>query len=267
MSSSAGVILNGVQLTAGESRIAAAILETHAGKIELDWPMIAEKAGHKTPKTARDGWRLVRIKANLNTDAAPGTAPASAKKADGSEPGATPKRGRGRPPKKTMMLTPGAGGDEGDAVATPGSAMANLSFGDMTPETPSKTGSGVKRSAEEADPDAILFEETPAKKKATPRKRLTAKQKAEMVAQKAEVAAAATALAASIDEPADATTTADFQPVSSHDVPAGGANGNGDNIDLAMESISQAEEAIGDILAADAADAADLVGGIDPGEI
>ncbi|KAJ4412478.1 hypothetical protein N0V85_003692 [Neurospora sp. IMI 360204] len=273
----AGPVINGQTLSLIETKVVCAIMENLTTKVDANWEKVAESLGQKNAKSAREAWRLLRKKCNINQDglpdgaAAAASAPASAEKAapaaaagENGEAGATPvKRGRGRPPKKAMMLTPCAGGDEDAALSTPGTAMGNLDLGDMTPETPSKTASGTKRTAAEVeDPDAILFQETPAKKKATPRKRLTTKQKAEMAAaQKAEMAAAATALAASIDEPATVTnTSAGFEPASSPVGPAG---------DVAMESISQAEEeAIGDILAADdAADAADLVGGIEPGEI
>ena len=60
-------------------------------------------------------------------------------------------------------------------MSTPGIGIGNLDFGEMTPETPSKTTSGVKRSTDVADLDTILFKEIPVKKKAIPRKRLIVK--------------------------------------------------------------------------------------------
>ncbi|KAK1779419.1 hypothetical protein QBC45DRAFT_465809 [Copromyces sp. CBS 386.78] len=260
-----GPVINGQTLTSKELQVVCAILQNLTTKIDANWDEVAKSLGQQNAKSAKESWRVLRKKCNLNLDGLPDGAAAgavltSAKKAvsaagtDGSDAGATPvKRGRGRPPKKAMMLTPGNGGDDDAALSTPGTALGNMSLGDMTPETPSKIGSGIKRSAEEADPDAILFEETPAKKKPAPRKRLTAKQKAELAAnkaemasaQKAEMAAAATALAAAVDDPVTA----------------------GDSIHVATDGFSHVEEAIADTLAADANEAADLVGGIDPGEI
>lgn len=274
------MVLNGIQLTPAESRIAAAVLELVASKLDVDWNEVSEKT-EKTAKLCRDTWRVIKIKTGLNGDAAAGSGtPASAKKAAGgaagSDPGVTPiKRGRGRPPKnaKALMLTPGNGGDQDSPLATPGTAMGNMSLGDMadmTPETPSKTMSGTKRTASEAaDPDAIIFDETPAKKKPAPRKRLTAAQKRELAAQKAEMAAAEKAeakaaekaLATPVEESVDGVATPGFEPASS---PIGGS---GDNIDVAMDGPSEVEQAIGEILGIDASEAADLVGGIDPGEI
>ncbi|EAA34227.1 hypothetical protein GE21DRAFT_3031 [Neurospora crassa] len=268
-----GPVINGQTLTFQETKVVCAILENLTTRVDANWEKVAESLGQKNAKSAREAWRLLRKKCDLNLDglpegAAAGAGPASAKKAapavaaaENGEVGATPvKRGRGRPPKKALMLTPGNGGDEDAALSTPGTALGNLDLGEMTPETPSKTGSGVKRSAEDAtDPDAILFEETPAKKKATPRKpRMTAKQKAAL--------AAAAAAPAPIDESANGTTGAGFVPASS---PVGDTINDGDdnsNIDVAMQGVSELE-AIADTLAADdAADAAHLVGGIDPDE-
>lgn len=268
-----GPVINGQALTFQETKVVCAILENLTTKVDANWEKVAESLGQKNAKSAREAWRLLRKKCDLNLDglpdgAAAGAASTSAKKAvpaaaaavaENGEVGVTPvKRGRGRPPKKAMMLTPGNGGDEDAALSTPGTALGNLDLGDMTPETPSKTGSGIKRSAEDAnDPDAILFEETPAKKRATPRKpRMTAKQKA---------ALAAAAAAAPTDESANGTTDAGFVPASS---PVGDTIKDGDNsnIGVAIQGVSELE-AIADTLAADdAADAAHLVGGIDPDE-
>ncbi|KAL0470503.1 hypothetical protein QR685DRAFT_255832 [Neurospora intermedia] len=272
-----GPVINGQTLTFQETKVVCAILENLTTRVDANWEKVAESLGQKNAKSAKEAWRLLRKKCDLNLDglpdgAAAGAGPASAKKAapadaaaaaaaENGELGVTPvKRGRGRPPKKALMLTPGNGGDEDAALSTPGTALGNLDLGDMTPETPSKTGSGVKRSAEDAtDPDAILFEETPAKKKpASARKpRMTAKQKAAL--------AAAAAASAPIDEPANDSTGAGFAPASS---PVGDTIKDGDNsnIDVAMQGVSELE-AITDTLAADdAADAAHLVGGIDPDE-
>ncbi|KAA8628928.1 hypothetical protein SMACR_04182 [Sordaria macrospora] len=291
-----GPVINGQPLTLKELQAVCAILENLTTRIDANWELVAKSLGMQNAKSAKEAWRVLRKKCNLNPDGlSDGAAGAgavlatvsSAKKAvvsaaaagtDGSDAGVgvTPvKRGRGRPPKKTMMLTPSTTVNEGgDAISTPGTAMANLSFGDMTPETPSKIGSGIKRSAEEADPDAILFDETPAKKKPAPSKHLTVKQKAELAANKAEMAAAQTAeevaaasalAAAAIDEPVNDPATPGLEPASS---PVDGANGHdGDSILVAMDGSSHVEQAIGDILASDATEAADLVGGIDPGEV
>ncbi|KAK3344964.1 hypothetical protein B0H65DRAFT_465109 [Neurospora tetraspora] len=90
--------------------------------------------------------------------------------------------------------------DGGPSPLTPGvpAGMDALSVADgfETPDTPSKstfggnTASSKKRktAAGQTDADAILMEETPAKKKAVRKPRMTAKQKAE--AAKAEAAAA-----------------------------------------------------------------------------
>ena len=218
---SSSMILNGVQLTPAESRIGAAILEIHAGNVDIDWNAVAEKTGHKTPKACRDAWRLAKVKtgiASVNGAAAGApTAAAGVTTAGGTDTagGVTPvKKRRGRPPKKAAAAAA--------ALSTPSTstAMSNLSFEDgVSPETPSKSTSalGIKR---EADSDA---EDTPAKKKpASARKpRLTsARQKA-----------AATAAAAQAD-------TGDSKR---------------DSVDVAMERVS---DAIADMRAAAAVDAA-----------
>ncbi|KAJ4412474.1 hypothetical protein N0V85_003688 [Neurospora sp. IMI 360204] len=257
--------LRGLNPTQSEIKLLYGILENLVSPIDANWELAAAAAGLKDTKSCKKMWRRFRVKYGLDNNNPEHTAPVSATKkavngADGAAADSgthTPaKKGRGRPPPKKMLLTPagaGAGGNEGDddvaLATTPGTAIGNLSFNDVTPETPSKSalgGTATKRSAAEADPDA---EETPAKKKpaAARKPRLTAKQKA---------AAAAAAAQAATD--------------------AGSATGddaNGDSVDVAMEGISQAEEAIADTLAAAAADAGYTTateeggGGVDFGEI
>lgn len=284
---SSGPVINGVTLGLTETKVVCAIIENLTTRIDADWQKVADSLGQKNAKSAREAWRVLRKKCNLNLDGFPdgnaaasaggtSTPAASAKKAatvkaagtQTGEGGTPVKRGRGRPLKNkpALLMTPGAGGDDSPGLSTPGTALGNMALGgDMTPETPSKVGSGVKRSAEEADPDAILFEDTPAKKKPAVRKRLTAEQRAAQKAAEVEAAKQA-AEAAVTEESADATTVAGLEPASS---PADMSVGEGDslNINVALDRpISEAEQAIREILVADAAEAADLVGGIDPGE-
>lgn len=248
--------LRGLNPTQSEIKLLYGILENLVSPIDANWEAAAAAAGLKDTKSCKEMWRRFRVKYGLDNNPETATAaPVSAKNlkavngaaADGaaadSGTGTPAKKGRGRPPKK-MLLTPvGAGGNEGgDALATPGTAMGNLSFNDMTPETPSKSalgGTATKRSATEADldPDAVLMEETPAKKKPA---------------------------AAQAETEAKAAAT-----------DAGGATSDANghhNVDVAtLEGISQAEEAIADTLAAAAADAgyttATEGGGVDFGEI
>ncbi|KAK1783820.1 hypothetical protein QBC45DRAFT_315948, partial [Copromyces sp. CBS 386.78] len=128
--------------------------------------------------------------------------------------------------KKVIILTPSNSSDNNAALSTSSIALGNIFLG----EIPSNIGLGIKRSAEEANPDAILFEETPTKKKPAPRKRLTTALNILLAANKAEMAAATIILATTVNEP---VTT-------------------GDSIYITTDSFSYIEEAIADTLTADA---------------
>ena len=141
--------------------------------LDANWKNVAAAAGYKTPNSAKEMWRLFRVKYKIDAAieqakkaaadaaaagvadgpaAAAGASPAKGAVANGA--GVTPvKRGRGRPPK--------------NAAATPGTSaaikMAKLAVDDgKTPETPSK---GTKRGAASSSWGDNVDDDTPAKKK------------------------------------------------------------------------------------------------------
>ncbi|EAA34222.1 hypothetical protein GE21DRAFT_3028 [Neurospora crassa] len=272
--------LRGQALTSSEVKILFGALNNLTAPLDIDLQGAAETAGLK-PNSYKEMYRQFRRKYELGKPNAAAAATAAVVVASGgdgsnqpvttstgsSSSTATPKKapgtaggsGGGRPrarPKK-MLLTPGVGGGTNQGVeatlATPGTPMGNLNFNDMTPETPSKKAFGTsnKRSATEANPD-----ETPAKKGPAARKprvtAATAKQKA----------VAAAAAQAETKVKVEAATDAGFSFIGDF---------VGNDVDAAMEGISQAAEAIEDTLAAAAADEGYITategGGPDYGEI
>lgn len=242
--------INGVTMTASDMKLIFGVLNSLTAPIEADMDAAAAFAGY-TVGSFKKMWPTLKKKCNIDSvsgtkqtsSAAP--APTTAED-DSGETIATPKKtpggggggrgARGRPANK-KVLTEETGGP---SPLTPGvpAGMKALSVADAagseTPETPSKSifGGGVNTStsakkrtaadAADADPDADLMTETPAKKKPARKPRVTAKQKRE---------AAAAAAAAAAETAAE--TTAATSPALS-DAAAAGSDGD-KNINVAMK--------------------------------
>ncbi|EAA34224.1 hypothetical protein GE21DRAFT_3029 [Neurospora crassa] len=248
--------INGVTMTASDMKLIFGILNSLTAPIEADMDAAAAFAGY-TVGSFKKMWPTLKKKCNIDsvsgtkqTSSSSATPAATTAEDDSGEVVATPKKtpggrgARGRPPaNKKVPLTEEAGG--GPSPLTPGgvpAGMKALSVADAdagseeTPETPSKSifgGGGMNTStsakkrtaadAADADPDADLMDQTPAKKKPARKPRVTAKQKRE----------AAAAAAAAAAEAAAAETAAETAAATS-DAAAAGSDGD-KNIDVAMK--------------------------------